>query len=322
MTQDGKENSGEEVQLIQLTFKGDKVTFSVFGKGHDGDLKVDDSKDPKQIDLTLDGRPQLGIYRVAKDTLTLCLREGGGERPTAFAAGKRSNTVLLVLKRGAAKLDPAVAKKAIEKVQLAAQRATSQNNLKQMALAFHNYYDTYKRLPTAASYSKDGKPLLSWRVAILPFVEEGQLFREFKLDEPWDSEHNKKLLARMPKLYEPVRGKTKEPHSTFYQVFTGPDTPFTGPKPARIPATFRDGLSQTILIVEAGEAVPWTKPADIPYDAKQPLPKLGGLFEQGFNMAMGDGSVMWVNRLFDERILRGAITPAGGEDIDLEKLSR
>ena len=110
----------------------------------------------------------------------------------------------------------------------AAARATSQNNLKQLAIAVHNYASTYQnRLPSAAIYSKDGKPLLSWRVTLLPYVEEDALYKEFKLDEPWDSEHNKKLLARMPKVYAPpVPGKTKVPYGTFYQAFTGPNTLF------------------------------------------------------------------------------------------------
>jgi hypothetical protein len=205
---------------------------------------------------------------------------------------------------------------------LGAARAQSQNNLKQLALAFLNYNDTYKRFPTAAIYSKDGKPLLSWRVAVLPYVEQQILYQQFKLDEPWDSEHNKKLLEMMPPIYAPVRGTTKEPRSTFYQVFTGPDAPFPGATPRKYPEGFGDGPAQTILIVEAGEAVPWTKPADLPYDPRQPLPKLGGLFEDGFNIVMADGMTRWVNRTFDESIFRAAITANGREVVDLDKLSR
>jgi len=84
-------------------------------------------------------------------------------------------------------------------------RGQSNNNLKQIAIAFHQYHDTYKSLPLHAIYSKDGKtPLLSWRVAILPFIEQDALYKQFKLDEPWDSEHNKKLIPLMPRIYMPV----------------------------------------------------------------------------------------------------------------------
>ncbi|HMC89933.1 MAG TPA: DUF1559 domain-containing protein, partial [Gemmataceae bacterium] len=72
------------------------------------------------------------------------------------------------------------------------------NNLKQLGLALHNYHDTYGRFPAVANFDKDGKPLLSWRVHLLPFLDEGQLYREFHLNEPWDSAHNKKLVSRLP----------------------------------------------------------------------------------------------------------------------------
>src|SRR5207249_2796575 len=83
---------------------------------------------------------------------------------------------------------------------IAGRRTVSQNNLKQIGLAMHNYHDTYRHFPPQALTDKNGKPLLSWRVAVLPFIEQDNLYRQFKLDEPWDSEHNRKLLERMPKL--------------------------------------------------------------------------------------------------------------------------
>src|SRR5438309_10601168 len=86
-------------------------------------------------------------------------------------------------------------------VNRSAQRMRSANSLKQILLAFHNFHDASGKFPTAASYSKDGKPLLSWRVQILPFIEQTNLYNEFHVDEPWDSEHNKKLIPRMPKIF-------------------------------------------------------------------------------------------------------------------------
>ena len=82
----------------------------------------------------------------------------------------------------------------------AARRAQSMNNLKQFALAMHNYHDTNGKFPAASSFDKDGKPLLSWRVHVLPYLEQAELYKQFHLDEPWDSEHNKKLIEKMPNV--------------------------------------------------------------------------------------------------------------------------
>ncbi|MBV9126015.1 MAG: DUF1559 domain-containing protein, partial [Planctomycetes bacterium] len=76
------------------------------------------------------------------------------------------------------------------------ERIQSINNLKQIALAFHSMNDTYNFMPPAAICGKDGRPLLSWRVAILPYIEQQNLYNQFRLDEPWDSPTNKKLLAQ------------------------------------------------------------------------------------------------------------------------------
>jgi hypothetical protein len=85
-------------------------------------------------------------------------------------------------------------------------RKKSENNLKQLALAMHNYHDVNGRFPPAASRGADDKPLLSWRVMILPYLEQEALYKEFNMDEPWDSEQNKKLLAKMPDIYVPLNG--------------------------------------------------------------------------------------------------------------------
>jgi hypothetical protein len=201
------------------------------------------------------------------------------------------------------------------------------NNLKQAALAMQNFHDSFGALPAAGITDKAGKPLLSWRVALLPYLEQGELYKQFKLDEPWDSDHNKKLLEKMPRIYAPPRGKTKEPYTTYMQVFTGPDTPFDPARATRGPASlgarlsqFADGTSNTLLVVEAGEAVPWTKPDDVVYDAKKAVPKLGGVFADGFHAAVADGSVWFFKKSLDPAALRALISPNGGEVFDWDKL--
>lgn len=205
---------------------------------------------------------------------------------------------------------------AVQKVRGAAERVQDQNNLKQLALAMHAYNDRNQTFPIdAAIRSKDGKPLLSWRVALLPYMGHDMLYAQFKLDEPWDSPHNKALLTQMP----PVFARPNDPNEltqglTHYRVFVGPKSPFAPGKPVTF-GLFKDGTSNTIMIVETADAVPWTKPDEIPYDPNGPLPKLGGHLPGGFNVAMWDGSVRFVSEKIRESTLRALITPDGNEMI-------
>jgi prepilin-type processing-associated H-X9-DG protein len=199
------------------------------------------------------------------------------------------------------------------------QLKTAVNNLKQIALAFHNYHDANGFLPID-KVGKDGKALLSWRVEILPYVEELTLYNQFKMDEAWDSENNKKLIEKMPKLYSPIRVKAKE-GETFYQVFTGEDALF-GPKKKPTMVGITDGTSNTGMVFEAGEPVIWTKPADLPFDKKKPLPKLGGLFDGECHVAFCDGHVSLLKKDRDEEQLKFLIMPSDGMIIDLKKLEK
>jgi hypothetical protein len=198
---------------------------------------------------------------------------------------------------------------AVQKMREAANRAQTQNNLKQIALAMFNYADSMKgRFPPQAIYNKDGKPLLSWRVMILPYIEQQALYQQFHLNEPWDSEHNKKLLAKMPKVYaSPEDAKTVQEHTTHYQCFVGEGAFLEGKQGLRLPADFPDGMSNTIMVAVASKAVPWTKPEDIPFDPNKPLPKLGLPGASVFNVAMSDGSVRMVSHNIRPQTLRLAI---------------
>jgi hypothetical protein len=197
---------------------------------------------------------------------------------------------------------------------------TSQNNLKQIGLAAQNYHDTFDKLPVDI-LDKEGKPLLSWRVAILPFVEEAALYQKFKLDEPWDSKNNKALIEKMPKLFAPVRVKAKA-GETFYQNFSGPKTLFD---PKAKPFTLAmisnlNGTSNTGMVFEVGEPVIWTKPGGLPFDEKKALPKLGGLFDGDFYILFCDGSVRRFKKYADEKELKKIIMPGNTDPIDYKKL--
>ncbi len=201
------------------------------------------------------------------------------------------------------------------------QRKQAQMNLKRILLGMHNHESAFNALP-ADTVDQKGKPLLSWRVAVLAFMddEEAALYKKFAHDEPWDSKTNKPLIAKMPKVFAPVRVKAEEGH-TYHRGFMG-NGAFFEPGKKRQVLGITDGMSNTIAFVEAGEAVVWTKPgSDIPFDPAKPLPALGKDIDGPFHAAMLDGSVKRIRRDFDAEAMKAAVTIAGGEVYDSDSLS-
>jgi hypothetical protein len=255
------------------------------------------------------------------ERLESALREVKAERRgSVVRLSARASTDLAALEKQSKTL--AKARQGNDEAKRARLRRLSGNNLKQIMLALHNFHDVYKRLPPAALCDpQTGKPVLSWRVALLPFLEQKNLFNQFKLEEPWDGPNNKKLLGVVPPIYAPVGVKTEKPYLTFYrELVPGKGTGTTawatevtkrppfGAFGTRIPASFPDGTSNTIGVVEAGEAVPWTKPEPLVYNDKGPLPKLGGHFKDGFLVGMMDGSVQFISK-------RALADPAAAQDL-------
>src|SRR5262245_49326333 len=191
----------------------------------------------------------------------------------------------------------------------------SVNNLTQLAIAVYNYSDEHNRWPSPAIYSKGDKPLLSWRVLLLPYLEQEELYKQFHLDEPWDSPHNITLLPMMPALYEFYADhKTRLPNKTYYRVFVGPGAAFEGPTRLYF-GSFGDGRENTFLIVEAAEAVPWTAPEELNFDPVGPLPKLGGHSPDSFLAAMCDGRIVRIGADTTPKAIRAAISRNGGEKL-------
>jgi hypothetical protein len=205
-----------------------------------------------------------------------------------------------------------------ESIGLHAARTQSENNLKEIGLAMHNYYFANKHFPLPASRGPDGKPLLSWRVHLLPFLGRTYLFKQFHLDEPWDSAHNRTLIDKMPSVYRLPISKT-EKGRTNYLVPVGNGALFDADKPTEF-KDIRDGSSNTIMVVTVDDqhAVIWTKPDDWPFDPKDPANGLGRFFDGGFITAFCDGSVhmlVWPKDPKGITTLRALFTRAGGEVI-------
>ncbi len=169
------------------------------------------------------------------------------------------------------------------------------------------------RFPARANFDKQGKPLLSWRVHILPYMDMAPLYKQFHLDEPWDSEHNRKLIPMMPAVYRNP-SSVPGPGMANYLAVCGKGLAFDGEQ-GRTLAEFRDGTSNTIMVVEAdsARAVTWTKPDDWEYDAKQPLAGLGHAHPNGFNVAFADGSVHFISKAIDPKVFHALLTIAGGD---------
>jgi len=211
----------------------------------------------------------------------------------------------------------------------ASQRQASANNLRQIGLGMHNFGSTHQRLPAISIQTKDGRPALSWRVALLPYLEQDNLYRQFRLDEPWDSANNKRLLTPMPKIFAhpAASDATTAAGKTHYRGFYGTGAVFDpavtlpqqggGPTLGiRFPADITDGTSNTIMVVEAADPVEWTKPDDLRFDPNALLPKLG-LTDDGFNVLLADGSVRFIKKPVDEKLIKAAITRNGGEPVFL-----
>ncbi|MEX2137680.1 MAG: DUF1559 domain-containing protein [Pirellulales bacterium] len=202
-----------------------------------------------------------------------------------------------------------------QQVRFATHQSTDQ--MKEIVLAFLNTHDAYKAFPTPANYDAQGKPLLSWRVSILQFMGEFELYREFRRDEPWDSPHNKKLIERMPAIYRrpfaPANSVT-----TPYQMPIGEKTLFQPDDISKL-RDVRDGVSKTIGVVEVDpqHEVIWTKPDDWEVDLNDPMKGLthnpGNTFVAGFM----DGKVRAIRKSIDKEVLRRLLQAADGLPVSL-----
>lgn len=199
-----------------------------------------------------------------------------------------------------------------------AARAQDVNAWKQLGLALHNYHDTHGSFPATASFDKQGKPLLSWRVHILPFLEQDNLYKQFRLDEPWDNEHNKKLIPLMPAVLA-APGSKAAMGKTPYLAPVSPAAIFTGGPKGTSFTDITDGTSNTIMLVQVDDehAVIWTKPDDWKIAPANPLKGLRVHGSDKFLTLFADGSVRTLPAKLDPKTLRALFTRSGGEVISI-----
>lgn len=181
-------------------------------------------------------------------------------------------------------------------------KTQSKNNLKQLGLAMHNYHDTHKKFPPPAVVGPDGKTLHSWRVAVLPFLGQRELYNQYRRNEPWDSAHNKTILSKMPAVFRHPNDAGNSTFSSYYGL-VGTGTVFGKTTGVRI-RDIIDGTSNSIMVVESKRKIPWTKPEDIPFDVnKMPELKLGGFHSGMFHVLMCDGATRAMPVKVDAKLL-------------------
>ncbi len=206
---------------------------------------------------------------------------------------------------------------AVQKVREAAARSQEQNNMKQIALGFHNDADVTGGLYAPFAHDQRGavKKGLSHRVSLLPYMEQQNLYRSFQLDQEWDAAANRMasdavVVTYTTPLDAPPTAKTP------FRSFVGGGALFNEDgSPVKFVA-ITDGTSNTILFVHARDQVPWAQPKELPFGAGTPLPQLGHQSQSnGYNVAMADGSVRFVQSSVSQQTLRALITRNGAEAI-------
>ncbi|WP_197439648.1 DUF1559 family PulG-like putative transporter [Calycomorphotria hydatis] len=203
----------------------------------------------------------------------------------------------------------------------AARRAQSINNMKHLMIAMHSYHATHNAFPAHANYSQNGKPLLSWRVHLLPFLDEEELYNQFHFDEPWDSPHNKTLINKMPDAFrEPASGIPKSEFKTNYLAPVGEGFVFDGTPTAIRIRDITDGTSNTIAMLQVDDdnAVVWTKPDDWEFDNKKPYNGLTGkLYNGTLIVALADGSTRTVKQRIEKNLFEILLKRNDGEFVPL-----
>jgi len=207
----------------------------------------------------------------------------------------------------------------------AARRSMCTNNLKQIGVAMHNYHDTYKCFPAAVLTDEDGQPMRSWRVAILPFVEQTPLYEQYDFSEPWDGPNNSALQGTPVPAYRCPSDGDPAARETSYVMIVGKGTIGGEPNETVKMADVRDGTSNTILAIEVGTSgIHWMEPRDVTLEEAVTFltNPAASQFEQvhpgGANVLFADGSVHFWGEATDPETVRALLTRDDGQAVSLD----
>jgi hypothetical protein len=185
-----------------------------------------------------------------------------------------------------------------------------------------NYEAKEGHLPPAYVLGLDGKPWHSWRVLILPYLEEHDLYDKYRFDEPWDGPNNRKLAEFMPRVLQcPSSDDYERSQNTNYAFVVGKGTSFPADKTTRT-ADILDGAANTIMVVEVGDAgIHWMEPRDLELDALQigpstpSSPAISSAHSRGPSVVFADGRYERLRQPLSSKTLRALATIAGGEEV-------
>ena len=217
-----------------------------------------------------------------------------------------------------------------------ARRSQCQSHLKVIALALHSYHDVHGSFPPAYIPDATGKPMHSWRVLILPYLERKDLYDRYNFSEPWDGPNNRKLAAEMPREFacpcqpRPANGPLVE---TNYLAIVGPNTAWPDGKAVHL-SQVSDGTSNTLLVVEVHDSgISWLEPRDL--HISQMATAINPPRGQGISSRHGshndkgpgscamaifcDGHTEVLHNDLPPDLLRAMLTARGGEDVSRHK---
>jgi hypothetical protein len=198
-------------------------------------------------------------------------------------------------------------------------RSICQNNLQQISLALMNYDARYGSLPPAYIADKNGRPMHSWRVLILPFLDRNDLYGEYDFSEPWNGTHNSRLMEKCPKLFRCPSGSAENPSATNYLAVGGDSTVWPGNRCVRF-EDIKDGAANTLMLVEVADSgINWMEPRDLSRDratAGINVDKRHGISSNHPGIvcvAYADGHTEWLSDGVSNESLKALFTIAGGE---------
>lgn len=209
---------------------------------------------------------------------------------------------------------------AVSKVRTAASRMKDQNNLKQIGMGMHNDADTLGRgFYAPRAHDRVGNVVdaeLSFRVSLLPYVEQASLYNQFDLSQDWNAGRNQLAANTTVPTYQSPLAENKSTNTTPYRAFVGGGALFNEDGRPIKPTDIKDGAGNTLMLAAATEASPWASPREFRYDPSGPLPKLGPPgSDWGTNVLLADGSVRVLRKDAPESLVRALVTRGGNDTV-------